>query len=128
MQWFKQQFYLLNTFLENSEMKLSKLSAAVVFLGLTMAAADAFAARTARTTILSVFSSSDGSAFIRLDDNTDTNGAVCSSIARYKIDSGAAGKNGLLAAALTAKASGAEVQLDMPSCGTDALIQNVIVY
>jgi len=108
-------------------MKIIK-SVALLTLIATFSISNAFAERTERTTVKSVFSSSDGGAFVVLDGRRDTSGAICSSNGRYRIDSGAAGKNGLLAGALTAKASGAEVQMDVASCQVDGIINNFIVY
>lgn len=106
------------------------LTTSVLILTLFAASiSTAHAVRTARTTVLSVFANSAGGAFIRLEDTADSNGAVCSNIGRYAISANSAGKNALLAAALTAKASGAEVELDLVgACMTDGEIQNVIVY
>ena len=109
------------------KMKMKMLTAVVAFGSLSMVNV-ASAERTARAEVLSVFANANGSATVRVATTEDVNGNVCSSIGRYTISGAAAGRNGLLASALTASATGAEVQLDIASCATDANILNFIVY
>ncbi|MFT7686572.1 MAG: hypothetical protein ACI9FB_001917 [Candidatus Azotimanducaceae bacterium] len=106
-------------------MEKSILTIAAVIV-LSISSSNAFAARTAESLITEVFASSSGASYVKLTTNLDDKGAVCVANKRYLIASGSAGSKALLAGALTAKAAGLTVQLDVPDC-SNTEIGNLIV-
>lgn len=99
----------------------------------TVMTSASFAVRTELSDVASVFANATGGGFVVLSSALSTTGAVCSANKRYQINSDGAGAKGHLAALLTAKASGAQIQIDVGSCTITApavspLINNVILY
>lgn len=114
-------------------MKIKKILIVSMAVVSTVISSASFAVRTELADVTSVFANATGGGFVVLTSAVDTTGATCSSNKRYQIDAGSAGAKGHLAALLTAKASGAQIQIDVGSCTITApavspLINNVILY
>lgn len=94
--------------------------------------ASSFAVRTELADISFVFASADGGGLVTISSTLDTVGAVCSANGRYQIDPTGPGAKGHLATLLTAKASGAQIQMDIDDCvtfpGVSPEILNVILF
>lgn len=84
---------------------------------------------TARTSIVSVRSYVQGAYFVTLASSALKAGGTCTTV--YKVSGDAAGAKTIIATLLTAKATGSQVELEVPTgCpdGWGSLITSVVVY
>ena len=106
-----------------------KIIVGATLLSVSVSAMAATPGRTAVGTFTQVFASKSGGAFVSFNTNKLADGTtVCSENLRYKIDGAEPGSNGLLAAALTAKVTDSNVQMDIVDCDVpDPRISNLIL-
>ena len=93
------------------------------------------AERTVLVDVINVIASADGGGLATVSSNLEeTTGGVCVANARYQIDPTSQGAKGHLATLLTAKASGAQIKMDIVDCSVidmglvSPTISNVLLF